>query len=56
MRPDLGALEAMRPAGVRAVAMRAAGMREEKLQAITTIMDRYRQMQGLPPVTDEAAE
>jgi transcriptional regulator with XRE-family HTH domain len=52
---ELAAIEAMRQAGVRAVAMRAAGMREENLQAITTIMDQYRQMQGLPPVSDEAA-
>ncbi|MET9258852.1 helix-turn-helix domain-containing protein [Amycolatopsis sp. NPDC004079] len=52
---ELAAVEAMRQAGVRAVAMRAAGMREENLQAITTIMDQYRKMQGLPPVTDEAA-
>ncbi|MFI5611062.1 helix-turn-helix domain-containing protein [Amycolatopsis sp. NPDC051903] len=56
VQSELAALEAMRQAGVRAVAMRAAGMREENLQAITTIMDQYRQMQGLPPVTDEAAK
>ncbi len=49
---ELAAVEAMRQAGVRAVAMRAAGMREENLQAITTIMDQYRKMQGLPPVAD----
>jgi len=53
---ELAAVEAMRQAGVRAVAMRAAGMREENLQAITTIMDQYRKMQGLPPVSDEAAQ
>ncbi|MBB4688964.1 helix-turn-helix domain-containing protein [Amycolatopsis jiangsuensis] len=53
---ELAAVEAMRQAGVRAVAMRAAGMREENLQAITTIMDQYRQMQGLPPVSDETAK
>ncbi|WP_031465105.1 helix-turn-helix domain-containing protein [Sciscionella sediminilitoris] len=49
---ELAAVEAMRQSGVRAVAMRAAGLREENLEAITTIMDQYRQMQGLPPVTD----
>ena len=49
---QLAVVEAMRQAGVRAVAMRAAGMKEENLQAITTIMDQYRQMQGLPPVAD----
>nr|WP_206442222.1 helix-turn-helix transcriptional regulator [Streptomyces boncukensis] len=49
---EVSAVEAMRQVGVRAVAMRAAGMREENLQAITAIMDQYRQMQGLPPVTD----
>ncbi|WP_020657477.1 helix-turn-helix domain-containing protein [Amycolatopsis benzoatilytica] len=53
---ELAAVEAMRQAGVRAVAMRAAGMREENLQAITTIMDQYRKMQGLPPVSDEASQ
>jgi transcriptional regulator with XRE-family HTH domain len=49
---QLAVVEAMRQAGVRAVAMRAAGMKEENLTAITTIMDQYRQLQGLPPVTD----
>ncbi|MBI0381288.1 XRE family transcriptional regulator, partial [Streptomyces albiflaviniger] len=36
----------------RQVAMRAAGMKKENLEAITTIMDQYRQLQGLPPVAD----
>ncbi|CAM5346735.1 Helix-turn-helix transcriptional regulator OS=Streptomyces rimosus subsp. rimosus (strain ATCC/ DSM 40260 / JCM 4667 / NRRL 2234) OX=1265868 GN=SRIM_020245 PE=4 SV=1 [Streptomyces rimosus subsp. rimosus] len=27
-------------------------MKKENLQAITAIMDQYRQMQGLPPVDD----
>ncbi|MFF7653038.1 helix-turn-helix domain-containing protein [Streptomyces sp. NPDC007983] len=49
---EVAAIEALRQAGVRAVAMRAAGMKKENLRAITTIMDQYRQMQGLPPVTD----
>ncbi|WP_437083140.1 helix-turn-helix domain-containing protein [Streptomyces sp. enrichment culture] len=49
---ELAAVEALRQAGVRAVAMRAAGMKRENLQAITAIMDQYRQLQGLPPVTD----
>ncbi|MER5869697.1 helix-turn-helix domain-containing protein [Streptomyces sp. NPDC002044] len=49
---ELAAVEALRQSGVRAVAMRAAGMKKENLQAITAIMDQYRQMQGLPPVTD----
>ncbi|TQF04444.1 helix-turn-helix transcriptional regulator [Kitasatospora acidiphila] len=51
---QVAAIEALRQAGVRAVAMRAAGMRKENLQAITAIMDQYREMQGLPPVTDGA--
>jgi transcriptional regulator with XRE-family HTH domain len=51
---ELAALEALRQSGVRAVAMRAAGMKKENLQAITAIMDQYRQMQGLPPVTDSS--
>ncbi len=29
-------------------------MKKENLQAITAIMDQYRQLQGLPPVTDPA--
>lgn len=49
---ELAAIEALRQSGVRAVAMRAAGMKKENLQAITAIMDQYRQMQGLPPVAD----
>lgn len=49
---ELATLEAMRQSGVQAVAMRAAGLREENLEAITAIMDQYRKMQGLPPVTD----
>ncbi|MFE9171057.1 helix-turn-helix domain-containing protein [Streptomyces kebangsaanensis] len=49
---EVAAVEALRQSGVRAVAMRAAGMKKENLQAITAIMDQYRQMQGLPPVTD----
>ncbi|MCC9312432.1 helix-turn-helix domain-containing protein [Kitasatospora sp. RB6PN24] len=51
---QVAAIEALRQAGVRAVAMRAAGMKKENLQAITAIMDQYREMQGLPPVTDSA--
>jgi ESX-1-secreted protein regulator len=49
---ELSTLEAMRQAGVRAVAMRAIGLPEESLQAITAILDQYRQMQHLPPVAD----
>jgi ESX-1-secreted protein regulator len=52
VRAQLAVVEAMREVGVRAVAMRAAGMKEENLQAIAMIMDQYRQMQGLPPVAD----
>ncbi|MEV8531812.1 helix-turn-helix transcriptional regulator [Streptomyces sp. NPDC051211] len=52
VRGELAAIEALRQSGVRAVAMRAAGMKKDNLQAITAIMDQYRQMQGLPPVTE----
>ncbi|MHC0428879.1 helix-turn-helix domain-containing protein [Streptomyces sp. O3] len=51
---EIAAIEALRQNGVRAVAMRAAGMKKENLQAITAIMDQYRQLQGLPPVADTA--
>ncbi|WP_156725562.1 helix-turn-helix domain-containing protein [Streptomyces apocyni] len=53
---EVAAIEALRQAGVRSVAMRAAGMKKENLQAITAIMDQYRHMQGLPPVADPPAE
>ncbi|MFB7783571.1 helix-turn-helix domain-containing protein [Streptomyces vinaceus] len=51
---EAAVVEVLRQAGVRSVAMRAAGMKKEHLLAITAIMDQYRQMQGLPPVTDPA--
>ncbi|MFI6150004.1 helix-turn-helix domain-containing protein [Streptomyces sp. NPDC051109] len=51
---EIAAIEALRQAGVRSVAMRAAGMKAENLRAIMAIMDQYRQLQGLPPVTDPA--
>ncbi len=53
VRIELASLAAMREAGVRAVAMRAAGLPEESLQAITVILDQYRQLQRLPPVKDD---
>ncbi|MEU5285082.1 helix-turn-helix domain-containing protein [Streptomyces sp. CA-278952] len=49
---EVAAIEALRQAGVRSVAMRAAGMEKESLQAVMAVMDQYRRMQGLPPVTD----
>jgi transcriptional regulator with XRE-family HTH domain len=52
VRVELAALEVMRQAGVRALAMRAAGLPEEHLQAVTAILDQYREMQRLPPVKD----
>lgn len=52
VQAELAAVEAMKHAGVRSVAMRAAGLREDNLKAISAIMDQYRQMQGLPPVGD----
>ncbi|MET9608464.1 helix-turn-helix domain-containing protein [Streptomyces sp. NPDC006512] len=52
VRGELAVVEALRQSGVRAVAMRAAGMRKDNLKAITALMDQYRLMQGLPPVTE----
>ncbi len=49
---ELATIEAMRQAGVRAVAMRAVGLPEESLHAVTAILDQYRAMRHLPPVTD----
>lgn len=56
VQAELAALRAMRNSGVRAVAMRAAGMRADNLQAIMTLMDQYRQLQGLPPIPEEVRD
>jgi transcriptional regulator with XRE-family HTH domain len=50
---QLAALDELRQAGVRGVALRAAGLPAESLVAVTAVLDQLRKLQGLPPV-DEA--
>ncbi|MFF3014581.1 XRE family transcriptional regulator [Streptomyces sp. NPDC057939] len=45
--------DALRQAGIRALVMRADGMRTDNLRVVTDLMDRYRRMEGLPPVTEQ---
>ncbi|MFI0909826.1 helix-turn-helix domain-containing protein [Streptomyces abikoensis] len=47
---QLAGLEALRQAGVRGVALRAVGLQQDSLEAITTMLDQVRKLQGLPPV------
>ncbi|BFU47387.1 helix-turn-helix domain-containing protein [Krasilnikovia sp. MM14-A1004] len=49
---QLAMLESLRDAGVRGIAMRAIGLPSESLEAITTVLDQVRKLQGLPPVMD----
>jgi transcriptional regulator with XRE-family HTH domain len=45
---QLEVLVAMRDAGVRSVALRAAGLSEESLAAIRAVIDNARRLEGLP--------
>jgi ESX-1-secreted protein regulator len=45
---ELALLSAMRDAGVRDVALRAAGLSAESLEAIREVIVRVRQLEGLP--------
>lgn len=45
---------AMRNAGVRTVALRAAGLSVRGLRAVTAIIDEIRELEGLPPDTLES--
>jgi transcriptional regulator with XRE-family HTH domain len=49
---QLAALDDMRQAGVRAIALRAVGLPTESLDAMTTVLDQMRRLQGLPPVQE----
>ncbi|GAA1849873.1 helix-turn-helix domain-containing protein [Myceligenerans crystallogenes] len=41
--------------GVRSLATRAAGLSEENLDAISRLLDRFREAEGLPPIPDDDA-
>jgi transcriptional regulator with XRE-family HTH domain len=45
---ELGLLTAMRDAGVRDVALRAAGLSAESLAAVTDVINRFRRLERLP--------
>jgi transcriptional regulator with XRE-family HTH domain len=46
---ELALLTAMKDAGVRDVALRAAGLSPESLGTITYVISRVRELEGLPP-------
>lgn len=46
---QLEVLKAIRDDGVRAVALRAAGLSERSLQAVKAVLENARQLEGLPP-------
>jgi transcriptional regulator with XRE-family HTH domain len=49
---ELGLLVALRDAGVRQLAMQAAGLSPESLASITTMVERVRRLEGLPEPTN----
>lgn len=49
---QLEMLDELRQAGVRSIALRAAGLPEESLQPIRAVLDEVRKLQGLPPVEE----
>ncbi|ATY16623.1 XRE family transcriptional regulator [Amycolatopsis sp. AA4] len=53
---QLEMLEGMRDAGIRGIAMRAIGLSSENLEAVTSVLDQVRKLQGLPPVDEEAGD
>jgi transcriptional regulator with XRE-family HTH domain len=48
---ELGLLAALRDASVRQIALRAAGLSPESLGAIAEMVERVRQLEGLPDAT-----
>jgi transcriptional regulator with XRE-family HTH domain len=50
---QLAALDELRQAGVRGVALRAAGLPPDSLAVVTAVLDQMRKLQGLPPVDEE---
>lgn len=49
---QLAALAQMEQTGVRAIALRAVGLPPESLAAIATVIDKVRELQGLPPIEE----
>jgi transcriptional regulator with XRE-family HTH domain len=49
---QLAALDEIRQAGVRSIALRAIGLPAESLDAMAAVLDQMRKLQGLPPVRD----
>jgi len=52
VQAQLAALEELSQTGVRSVALRAVGLSQENLEAITVVLDQIRIAQGLPPVDE----
>jgi transcriptional regulator with XRE-family HTH domain len=52
---ELALVAAMRDVGVRRVAMRAEGLSAESLEAVTSMIDRVRQLEGLPRANRESS-
>lgn len=50
---QLAALDELRQAGVRGVALRAVGLPTESLDVVTAVLDQMRRLQGLPPVEEK---
>ncbi|HKS98857.1 MAG TPA: helix-turn-helix transcriptional regulator [Rugosimonospora sp.] len=50
---QLAALDEIRQAGVRSIALRAIGLPAESLDAMAAVLDQMRKLQGLPPVREE---
>jgi transcriptional regulator with XRE-family HTH domain len=53
---ELALASAMREAGVRDIALRAAGLSPASLETISDLIERVRQLEGLPPKADPAGE
>ena len=45
--------ESIELSGIRGIAMRAVGLSSENLQAVTSVLDQVRKLQGLPPVGED---
>ncbi|RGC65016.1 Nucleoid-associated protein EspR [Micromonospora sp. MW-13] len=53
---ELGVASALRDAGVRTVALRASGLSAASLDAIRDVIDRVRQLEGLPPTDSDPGD
>ncbi|RZQ59517.1 helix-turn-helix domain-containing protein [Amycolatopsis suaedae] len=49
---QLAALDELHQSGVRSLAARAVGLSPDNLDALKTVVDQMRKMQGLPPVVE----